>query len=606
MIGIYQLIFALFAMVVVGVLLGFKFAINIHNPVLYILFWAMYFITFLCIVAIIANIYFFDDIRYKEGPQGKKGEKGESGKMGETGVCDPNCREEMYYVELIKYCEDYLNSKEKKMEKPIIITNKYWKDRITMIVKSKEFTNLSTLKGVQSVLKYIKKILKVWMDLIYKEGGRLYFESIGAENEFEWRDNNPWTEIKKYDLYYWSMSSMFRIREINKCRKQTRKESEARIYGINSDDYSIIFGHKHRLGRSDSNHSFWKPNELKQDDKTLYPLGDIFEFQYQNQKRQDKDHKRGPYVFDGGYDTGPQSKTMLVAGDVKPPIGVRYIGNNYYKWCKNWLCRISNYRAGKRRKAYVRYFRFIPPEGYICLGDTARVDGYPNTNDYRCIPKDCVEPLNKGLQLVYMPDGDAGVFKSGGGKEMQNESNNLFFAYPKHNWWINSDKTMYRIKPECLKPDDIPPEVDPVYSKGWYPDPPSKDKKYSVMNYLSLPTEAILVNKGNPRIYVKIRHIEGQRYNAYHIIQTDNGNDVDKDYERKLEALNPTQLKWKRNVKNPLNDTFVFIINNDSKDYGNMTILSEAHNQYLRIPYNGNIELVQHNRADKYCYWKIM
>jgi hypothetical protein len=606
MIGIYQLIFILFAIIVVGVLLGFKIAINIHNPVLYILFWTMYFITFLCAIAIIANIYFFDDINDKEGPQGKKGDKGESGDMGETGICDPNCREEMFYLELIKFCEDYLNSKEKTMEKPIIITNKYWKDRITMIVKSNEFSNLSTLKGRENVLNYIKKILKVWMDLIYKESNRLYFESIGAENEFEWRDNNPWTEIKKYDLYYWGMSRMFRIREINKCRKQTKKESEPRIHGIMSDHYNILFGHKRRLGRRHTKHSFWKPKALRKDNKILYPLGDIFEFHYQNKNIQIKNHKRGPYVFDGVYKTGPQTKTMLVAGDVKPPIGVRYIGYNYYRWCKNWLCRISRYRFGKRRTTKVRYYRFIPPKGYKCLGDAARISGYPRLKDYRCVPEECVEPLNKGLELVYMPRGDMGVFKSGGGKEMQNKSNNLFVAYPKQSWWSYKNRTMYHIKPECLKPDDTPPDVDPFYNKGWYPDPPSKDKKYSVMNYLSLPSEAILVNKGNPRIYVKVRHIEGQRYNAYHIIQTDNGTEVDKDYERKLEALNPTQLKWRRNAKNPFNDTFIFIINNDSKDYGNMTILSEAHNQYLRIPYNGQVELVQHNRADKYCYWKIM
>jgi hypothetical protein len=606
MIGIYQLIFALFIIIVVGVLLGFKFAINIQNPILYILFWAMYFITFLCVIGIIANIYFFDNISYKEGPQGKKGEQGESGKIGETGICDPNCREEMNYMELIKFSEDYLNTKEKSMEKPILITNKYWKDRITMLVKSKEFTNLSTLKGKEHVLKYIKKILKIWMDLIYKEGGRLYFESIGAENEFEWRDNNPWIEIKKYDLYYWGMSRMFRIREIKKCRKQTKNEAKPRLYGIPSDHYSIIFGHKRRLGKNNTKHSFWKPVSLKRDNQRLYPLGDIFEFQYKDKKRQYNNHKRGPYVFNGGYDTGPKSKTMLVAGDVKPPIGVRYLGSNYYRWCKNWLCRISGYRAGKRRKAYVKYFRFIPPKGYKCLGDVARVKGYPRTSDYRCVPKDCVEPINKGLELVYKPRGDMAVFKSGGGRKMQNASNNLFVAYPKKWWWFYRNRTMYRIKPESFKADDIPPDVDPVYNKGWYPDPPSKDKKYSVMNYLSLPSEAILVNKGNPRIYVKVRHIEGQRYNAYNIIQTENGSEVDKEYERKLEALNPTQLKWRRDAKNPFNDTFVFIINNDSKDLGNMTILSEAHNQYLRIPYNGQANLVHHNRADKYCYWKIV
>ena len=338
MFQLYQLVFVLFIFIVIGILLGFKFAIHIHNPVLYILFWIMYFITFLCICSILSSVYFFGNIRKKTGPIGPKGETGKTGEMGEVGICKPNCRDNMCYKELMKFSEDYLNKIYPTDYKPIQISNKYWKDRITMICRSKEFTNLVILKGREKVIEYVQNILKTWLELIYKEGGRIYFESVGAENEFDWRVNNPWNEIKKYDMYYWNMSKIFRIREFQKCRPLKKEDTEPRIYGIKTNDYYPIWGHMHSWGIQYTKNSFWRARHLKQNGKTLYPMGDIFA-RIEPNNYQSRKNVRGNMEFDRKYPSGPQGHTMLVGGDVKPPIGFQKLGYNYYETCNGWTCK---------------------------------------------------------------------------------------------------------------------------------------------------------------------------------------------------------------------------------------------------------------------------
>ena len=186
----------------------------------------------------------------------------------------------------------------------------------------------------------------------------------------------------------------------------------------------------------------------------------------------------------------------------------------------------------------------------------------------------------------------------------QNESNNLFFAVSKRKGFNKHDRDgMYKINDFCMSPDDIPPGSDPKYSKGWYDSQPPKDSKYSVMNFLSLPSEAILVNNGNPKVYIIVRHVQGQKYNSYHIVQYSGGAEIEKEYQSILEALTPDNIKWKRNNKG-LSDTFKWTITNDNNK-NIMTISSDAHNQYLKMNTNKDISLVPHSKADNYCYWTI-
>lgn len=600
----YQLFFGLFAVCVVGGLLGFKMAVKIYNPTLYILFWAMYFITFLCLMSLLLSLFYYDNIKVREGPKGLKGNKGPTGEIGDDGVCKSNCRDAMFYYELLDHCNMYLNKLENTSGKPVEISNKYWKDRLTMIVSSKEFTNLMMVQGRESVMKFIKETLEKWMKLLHREGGRLYFESIGAENEFDWRKVNPWDEIKKYDMYYWGMNKMFRIMEFEKCRPETViPKINPELYVIDSNEYELQWGHKRNLGRSHTNNTFWYPKQTTQNGRRMYPLGDVFAKRYHNQKTFSGQHARGHIKFNSSYDTGPGERTFLVGGNVARPVGTRYVGDVNYRYCKDWLCRISRYRIGKKRRDRFHLYELVGPPGYKCLGYAGTKWGTPDLNNYRCLPEKCLKRVHYGTQHLFSADGDARhVSKLGSNQALQNRLGNLYT--------VNTNKDMYEIKEECLKPPPTPKRLikemnEPTFNKGWHPKPPSKDKKYSVMNYLSLPTEAILVNKGNPKVYVKVRKIQGKEYNKYHIIQYEGGAETKEIFESKLQAINIRLLKWKRGLDNYDSDTFRWVINNNERKNGELTIVSEAHNQYLRMDDYRDIRLVNTNQVDKYAYWMI-
>lgn len=598
MFGLYQSLFTLFAVSVVGVLLGFKMAIHIHNPVLYILFWVMYFISFLCLLSLLFSLYIFDSIKDRTGPKGLKGEKGESGEMGDTGVCKSNCRDAMFYYELMEHSNRKLNELEKSDGKPVEISNKYWKDRITMIVSSEEFTALMMVKKRDNTLKYIKGILDIWIELLYKAGGRLYFESIGAENEFEWKGTNPWYEIKKYDMYYWGMNKMFKIQKFDKCREPTPKpDLPPRLYTMRSNQYQELWHHKRNTGRNHTPHTIWKPIKQTEKGRDMYPLGDIFvNNRKEGQWNFTGEHIRDHIRFNGSYNTGPGERTILVGGDVKKPVSLTPLGKIYYKYCADWLCKVSGYRIGKKRSRDLYLYRLNPPPGYKCIGIAGTRWGQPNLNDYRCIPNECAEPTHHKSKFHFGAHGGYKVHKFG--------NNNNDFDQTGHLITDGAGQTFYKIKDSCLARGTHPPE-DPVYNKGWHPNPPKKDKKYSVMNYLALPSEAILVNKGDNKIFIKVRHIQGKRYNTYFVIQHSGGPEVKEIFESKLEAINPRVLKWKRNLETYDLDTFRFTINNNENVRGEMTIMSEAHNQYLRMTHPRDIKLVHHNGVDNYAYWKI-
>lgn len=606
MIGLYQLIFLTFIVCVVGILIGFKFAVHIYNPVLYALFWVMYFITALCLASLLTSLFFYDSIKQREGPKGQQGERGEEGNQGDTGVCDNDCRDDIFYVELMTYSEKLLNGWEKSDFKPIQISNKYWKDRISMIVKSKEFTNLMNVKGRDHVLDYLKKILKVWLEMIYKEGGRPYFESIGAENEFEWRKTNPWNEIKQYDVYYWGMRKDMRIRTFSKCRPKLERDMTPRLKVIKSDHYEgQIWADKHNLGRSDSHRNWWRPKVLHKDGREAYhPVGDVLVQGGDNHTYQRSKHHRGHIRFDGGYHTGPSEKTIVVAGSAtKPATNAYALGTSYYKYCADFLCRLTGYRIGKKRKSHIEYWRLQCPSGYKALGDVAMPSGpggsKPNYRNYRCIHEDCLEPVNKGAYMAAHPDGSRECWKSGGS---ENEHYSLFHANQKGR---GDNATFYKIKEDCLTVKEVPGESDPVYNKGWYPNPSNKDKKYSVMNYMALPTNATLINIGNPKISITVNLVpNSKKFNLYYV-RYNSENYSGKNNEITLEAISPNILKWRSIVKDYKKDSLRWVINMDETRKGQMTIMSKPHNKYLRYVNNGDVKLVHHNSMDDYGYWKL-
>lgn len=610
----YQILFALFTTCVVGVLIGFKFSSNIQNPILYILFWGMYFITFLSVLSLLGSLYIFDTIKYKTGPTGKKGPEGEPGIIGETGVCDPKCRDNMCYKELYQYCNQYLNKKYPQNGQQIYISNKYWKDRLTKICGSSEISNLFGVKGRDNVIKYVKGILDVWMDLIYKEGGRTFFETLGAENEFEWRTNNPWNEIKKYDMYYWGMSPIFRIRKFSKCNKPSYKPNEPLIKILDSNYYYPIWGDKYNNGTKHHSFSFWKPQTLVRHGITYYPLGDVFlripDSYYQHYS---KYNVKGNIEFNSIMTLkGPNYVTKLVSGNVKPPKSAKFVATTKYYKCnyKGPIMRIiRECNSGRHNKAiYLHTFRLIPPKGYVALGDVAIMSENSNPyhdyskinlGHYRCILEKCVQNHNTN-PVIYKKD------KCQIHQSVHHEAlvGHLFMS-SEYGKTIPTriSKGMYSIKEKCTVSDDETLNDDHKHSNKYY-EAESKDSKYSVLHYLSIPSVALLVNKGNPKIFIYIRHVKGKAYNHYHIIMHSSDVTLGDEHESLLEAVETNKLKWRRNTI-PDKETYLWAINMDKTHYGDINIKSVYHDKYLKAEDNANFKMVHHNSVDKFAWWKI-
>jgi hypothetical protein len=620
----YKIIFGIFTLVVFGVIIGFKLSAEINHPTLYFLFWIMYFTTFVTTMSLLFNVSSFSSIRTKKGPDGKKGPVGDAGDIGDDGECEANCRDELCFKELMKFSNQKLNEIA-KVDPPIEIKNKYWKDRISLICGSKEFSNLIVVKGRQEVINYVKTILTEWLKLLYLEGNRIFFETIGAENEFEWRKQNPWHEIKKYDIYYWGMDPHFRIRQFSKCIKPTFTEKKPRLKLLPSNQYSYIWeeSNEYRNTRPKGT-SLWRPNILTKDGVTYYPMGDVFSTANKNTAECGKGEKRMGRVtikYDGC--AGPDDLTMLVSGDVKSPTDYKHIATSYYRYCGGgaggWFCRKSNWKIGSRKKSRAQHYRPVPPEGYVCLGDITVTD--VNQLDkikqnYKCVPKECAEKIEVQTPVVLQSKRGDEAIHHAIGKDGDN-TYNLFRTR------LRSDKdpimlnSMYKIKEECLNPVNITPskndknDKNDKYSDGYYPNQ-IKDNKYSVLHYLGLPTEATLVNNGNNRIFIKIQHVNGEKYNIYHISMFENNDDERLDEPdnkndvniQLLEAFDNYTTRWQK-VRTP-NENFNWAINIDKSKYGELTIQSRNNNGYLRAMTPYDIKTVPPNKVDKYAYWKIM
>lgn len=73
--------FSVFLLVVIGGLLGFKFSQNINDPLIYILFWFLYGITFITFIALMSNLMIILKMFKRKGIKGYRGEKGEKGNI---------------------------------------------------------------------------------------------------------------------------------------------------------------------------------------------------------------------------------------------------------------------------------------------------------------------------------------------------------------------------------------------------------------------------------------------------------------------------------------------------------------------------------------------
>lgn len=207
------------------IIIGVNISSTIERPIMYLLFWLMYFITIGTIINIIMSVYYYMIMKNKKGPRGPPGERGDKGDPGPIGKCSADCKNNACYTMIIQHIVDTINTEEKRNGNPPIFTindlkNVYVKSKIKSICGSIEFQQMAPYKGSQSLVNYIKTIWAEIIKQIYNSGGLNYLKTIGAEHDWDWTNNNPWDEFKKYDIYYWGLGKEYRPQLIDKCIAQ--------------------------------------------------------------------------------------------------------------------------------------------------------------------------------------------------------------------------------------------------------------------------------------------------------------------------------------------------------------------------------------------------
>ena len=238
-------------LIVVGLLLaifiGINLSSNIDDVVLYFLFWLMYIITIFTFVAIGSAVYFYSVVRNKKGPDGARGPRGDKGKTGLAGNCNKNCGESLCYDTIVEEIVKILDKNEINNGgfKLSSFKNVYLKSKIKSICGSPEFTEYAKSGGSANLINYLKQIWAEMTQLIYdsgggsENGGIIYFKTIGAENTWNWLENNPFDEFKKYDIYYWGLGKDYQPRIEEDCDADINKEDAYDKPDTSNQKYSI-------------------------------------------------------------------------------------------------------------------------------------------------------------------------------------------------------------------------------------------------------------------------------------------------------------------------------------------------------------------------------
>jgi hypothetical protein len=493
---VWELFGSIAFLIVIGIF-GYTLSNDIVNNIEYIIFWMLYLSTMLTLSIIMASFIMSFSLKDLKGKSGERGEIGTEGMRGETGICESNCRDNIGFNIIIKAMEYRLTEKENvrtggkeidaiemeindyiiyldnlnKTDKEIMtllkekykgdtkinekfkkigyiqsviqnvnndvnikITNMYVREKIKSMMDSKEFKEIAVFRGPMTLIEYIKDIWLIWTDLIYDESNINYFKSIGAENDFEWIKNNPFNEIKKYDIYCWGMPEDCKAREnfVNtKYKKKIDKEGfqdytkieTSKVDGIPINEkgkLKIIKTNDYYLSYDDVGTTMmeqlraYRPYPKDYKGEKYHSIGDVVLAPVKDTPDVKKNYTYGNLNEDNlsnskGNDAGPNRETILVSGDVKRPVSYDVVWNDLQKeFARHWTCKLC-----KKHPRYSHYkgviHRPVCPEGYTSMGEIytssknipdeldKRIDKFEFTptagNEPVCIPNDCVENI---------------------------------------------------------------------------------------------------------------------------------------------------------------------------------------------------------------------
>ena len=507
--------------IIVAIGVGIEIGKGIEEFVIYLLFWMLYIVTIATFINIILVVNYYLSMKDKTGPPGPKGPSGDRGDKGRAGLCDPTCRDsicekkilDMISVNLkkngISVDEDIDAVTKKTVGDPKIrFNNIYIKSKIRQMCGSNEFKQLSPYNGPRNLTNYLVDIWKIWFDKLFESGGLQYFENVAAETEFEWVKENPFQEIKQYDVFYWGMGKQYRPQIIDKCYDSINGETPTDIdtsiiVRASSSDVYDFLGDSTDSGSSQFV-SFWRAKQYSGEGAVYYPVGDLAV----GPKYKSVNIERTIGTISMGTSEGPNRSTILVSGDVVGPIDYDLIWTNN----KFWL------------------WRPIAPLKYISLGDVVTFSSnrpmINNSAPIRCVPYDMCIRINPNGNIFwtsYSPNvftnntdtktittilgfvPDNGTYVDSGLETNSNNCYNMFRTIigmdstniPESDinggfYYLDSNKydSEYKIGSEIGAVKDSKNKVGKGYITF-----PRKESKYSVLAYLNLKNNPILIHQ---------------------------------------------------------------------------------------------------------------
>jgi len=521
--GIFWIFFFLI-LLCIYVLFGLYLTDGITDFKTIALTWVIYTCLWITVGTVFLLAYFWGTLRTKTGPYGIRGVSGERGEQGLEGTCSVTATQS----EAIKQLNELIDALYKgKTGKSILnqetqaFTNNYLTNKISRIAGSRQYkimyTQASALnKTPQEVINYVKGIWKEWFEMIYGANPAWFLDKY-ADEDYSWGSMNPFTEIKKYDMYYWGLSRSFRPMKAEVCRSSAGYESskfpikpQARLKIIQSNDYMKLTDDWHTRGIPDA--SWWRARTITIGDDTYYPVNDIVTAGYKeivwNNLRRTGPNITGDMQYDNGQ-IGPDIRSILVAGDVVDPINVEQV----------WIGGNDIYLGSP-----------ICPEGYVSMGDiisyqdpeSGANNDDPNKYKIKCIPADCVEDngmRNKAARVwskrkAWEPKNFVLNHWNWGNPDANGDNGYNAFR------WTN--KPFYRIKPQCLAPPAAPSTKDPedenmAIGIGWYGHPYKTDPRYSIFSFLGLIPEGMIVHQATGRRFYII-HYGGEDVNKFIVL----------------------------------------------------------------------------------------
>jgi hypothetical protein len=594
------------------VFIGLYMTQGILESVGYILSWFVYTCLCLTILNVVLITIYWSVIRKKSGPPGIRGIAGNNGKQGEKGLCNMDSTDYNYISQMLTYIDSIYKEKTNDNTKSLLDINqkpinKYLDGKIYSMLTSHQIKTLTFAATemnltTDNILRYIKSIWLQWIDLLYAAGGEQWFTNSDGNETGPWLDNqnNPFDEIRKYDIYYWGMGRLFRPLKVSTCQSSSLRKNDKLPQGshgnipklniINTNDYSVISTDNDSGGKPDI--SWWRGKKVKIGNIDYHPLGDI-------PMAGDRDqvyygvYKKGKTIIDKlEYDVtdstnegvisinGPDMQTILVGGDVKYPDSFQKIWQND-----------DQFKTG--------LYRPVCPSGYTSMGDIVMGawDGTYKNNTISnvlvnkdaaqnvpvCVPSDCVTPIYSNVSVLWSAYNGKSMVKS------LNTWTNLVDQGSIDDYGYNlmrgsGDGVLYKIKDSCIANNNAEnmykskqlEESTSEIGIGWYGTPSPTDPKYSIFTFLNLVPEGVITNELlNKSFY--IIHYGGEDANKFIILDYNNVSDK---YDNALQVMDNNDIVVRNISRSDVKQQFIIDFTSN-RQYFNLK--SVYNNKFLHI-----------------------